>query len=304
MKSRTIVVGDVHGCYDELMALMEKVDLGEKDRVVCVGDLITKGPKSKEVLELFMTDPRYSTVIGNHDLALRRKWNGEDIELNSAQKEAHKELKGEKDAYASFFNRTPFTIDLDTHLVVHAGLRPNVELHSQTTGDMTRLRTLGPVLFLGHARYHGPELRFEDGTLLRDNDPIGRLHFNNASIAALGEGSMQRVGFRFAKLMRESLRTLAEVAQSDPSLRDVAVFQGMTWLPAHGEVVGFVSTPMPKNWRTRLLARHFRLLMSVFAPSARIRERGKAEPRLYWLTRTALVRNLNKLKSEPTAGPA
>jgi len=91
-----------------------------------------------------------------------------------------------------------------------------------------RLRTLGPVLFLGHARYRGPELRFEDGTLLRDNDPIGRLHFNNASIAALGEGSMQRVGFRFAKLMRQSMRTLAEVAQSDPSLRDIAVFQSTT----------------------------------------------------------------------------
>ena len=144
MKSRTIVVGDIHGCYDELMALIEEVNLGEKDRVVSVGDLITKGPKSKEVLELFMTDPRFTTVIGNHDLALRRKWNGEDIELKPAQKETHKELRGEKDAYASFFNRLPFIIDLDTHLVVHAGLRPNVELYSQTTGDMTRLRTLGP----------------------------------------------------------------------------------------------------------------------------------------------------------------
>ena len=144
MKSRTIVVGDIHGCYDELMALMEKVNLGEKDRVVSVGDLITKGPKSKEVLELFMTDPRFTTVIGNHDLALRRKWNGEDIELKPAQKETHRELRGEKDAYASFFNRLPFIIDLDTHLVVHAGLRPNVELYSQTTGDMTRMRTLGP----------------------------------------------------------------------------------------------------------------------------------------------------------------
>ena len=144
MKSRTIVVGDIHGCYDELMALMEKVNLGDKDRVVSVGDLITKGPKSKEVLELFMTDPRFTTVIGNHDLALRRKWNGEDIELKPAQKETHKELRAEKDSYASFFNRVPFTIDLDTHLVVHAGLRPNVELYSQTSGDMTRLRTLGP----------------------------------------------------------------------------------------------------------------------------------------------------------------
>ena len=143
MASRTIVVGDIHGCYDELMELVEKVGLGADDRVISVGDLITKGPKSKEVLELFMTDARFTTVIGNHDLALRRKWNGEDIELKPAQKETHKELKGEKDAYASFLNRLPFTIDLDTHLVVHAGLRPNVELYSQTTGDMTCLRTLG-----------------------------------------------------------------------------------------------------------------------------------------------------------------
>ena len=143
MASRTIVVGDIHGCYDELMELLEKAALAEDDRVVSVGDLITKGPKSKEVLELFMTDARFTTVIGNHDLMLRRKWNGEDVDLSSAQKEAHKELKGEKDAYASFFNRLPFTIDLGTNLVVHAGLRPNFELYSQTSGDLTRLRTLG-----------------------------------------------------------------------------------------------------------------------------------------------------------------
>ncbi len=159
-----------------------------------------------------------------------------------------------------------------------------------------RLRTLGPVLYLGHARYHGPQLQFADGTLLRDNDPIGRLHFNNAGIAALGEGSLQRVGLRFARLMRESLRQLDEAARSDPELHDVQVFQGVTWIPAHGEVVGFVSTPMPQNWKTRLLARHFRMLSWVFAPADRIRDRGVAEPRLYWLTRDALASNAGKLK--------
>ena len=35
------------------------------------------------------------------------------------------------------------TIDLGTHLVVHAGLRPGIELYSQTTEDMTELRSLG-----------------------------------------------------------------------------------------------------------------------------------------------------------------
>ena len=160
------------------------------------------------------------------------------------------------------------------------------------------LRTLGPVLFLGMARYHGPALQFDDGTLLQDNDAIGRLHFNNASIAALGEGSMHRVGFRFARLMRESLRQLDRQARSDPSLRDVRVFQGVTWIPAHGEVVGFVSTPLPKDWRSRLLAAHFRMLSWVFAPARKIRGRGHTEPRLYWLTRAALARNVGKLKED------
>ncbi len=144
MDSRTIVVGDIHGCYDELMDLLDKVQFGPQDRVVSVGDLITKGPKNREVLEVFMTDPRFATVIGNHDLALRRKWYGEEVALKPAQREAHRELKADKDTYASFLNRMPFMIDLGSHLVVHAGLRPNVELHSQTTGDLTRLRTLGP----------------------------------------------------------------------------------------------------------------------------------------------------------------
>lgn len=143
MAGRRIVVGDIHGCYDELMELLEKVGIGDDDRVISVGDLITKGPKSKEVMDLFMTDARFSSVIGNHDLALRRKWNGEEVELKPAQKEAHKELKGEKDSYVTFFNRMPFMIDLGTHLVVHAGVRPNVELYSQTTSDMTLIRTLG-----------------------------------------------------------------------------------------------------------------------------------------------------------------
>jgi Icc-related predicted phosphoesterase len=144
MASRTIVVGDIHGCFDELKELIKKVKLKKTDRVVSVGDLVSKGPKSAQVLDLFMTDERFSTVIGNHDLILRRNWNGEDVELKQSHKEINKKLKRKKDKYLQFLNGLPFIIDLDTHLVVHAGLRPNVELHSQTTGDLTRIRVLGP----------------------------------------------------------------------------------------------------------------------------------------------------------------
>jgi len=144
MSRKTIVVGDIHGCFDELSDLLEKTNFGSDDRLVSVGDLITKGPKSREVLDLFMTDKRFSAVIGNHDLAIRRRWNGEKFKLKASQKPTHKELKKEKEKYLPYLNSLPFIIDLNTHLVVHAGLRPGVALHSQTTDDLTELRTLGP----------------------------------------------------------------------------------------------------------------------------------------------------------------
>lgn len=143
MEPRTIVVGDIHGCYDELIDLLDELHFGESDRIVSVGDLITKGPKDREVLELFITDSRFEAVIGNHDLALRRFWSGEEIDLKSSQKETHRKLKEDKDRFLPYLNSLPFMIDLGKHLVVHAGLRPDVELHSQTTEDLTQIRTLG-----------------------------------------------------------------------------------------------------------------------------------------------------------------
>lgn len=168
-----------------------------------------------------------------------------------------------------------------------------------------RLHALGPVLYLGRDSYHGPDLHFDDGTSLRDKEPIGRLHFNNASIAALGEGSLHQTGLRFARVMRLSLLRLAECAHSNPEFQDVRVFQGVTWIPEHGKVVGFVSKPLPQGLRTLLLAAHFRLLLWAFAPAAgtrrKISQAGGAQPRVYWLTRTALQSNLDKLARVATA---
>jgi diadenosine tetraphosphatase ApaH/serine/threonine PP2A family protein phosphatase len=143
MAARTIVVGDIHGCYDELEDMLTAVDFGPDDRLISVGDLITKGPKNREVLDRFIADRQFSAVIGNHDLALRRRWNGEKFKLKDAQKITHKELKQDKEHYLPYLNSLPFMIDLGTHLIVHAGLRPGVALHSQTTEDMTELRSLG-----------------------------------------------------------------------------------------------------------------------------------------------------------------
>lgn len=143
--SRTVVVGDIHGCYDELLALVRSVGLGESDRLISVGDLVTKGAKSREVLELFMNDTRFKSVLGNHDRALLEYWKGarRKKDLKPSQKRCAKELQEGRERYAEFLDSLPPYIDLGTHVVVHAGLRPGSRLEWQSLDDLTALRTLG-----------------------------------------------------------------------------------------------------------------------------------------------------------------
>jgi hypothetical protein len=141
---RTVVVGDIHGCYDELLALVGQIGLGARDRVISVGDLVVKGEKNREVLELFMRDARFSSVLGNHDRALLQFWKGERAELKPAQERCRAELEEGRERYAAYLDSLPLFIDLGSHVVVHAGLRPNVALAEQSAEDLTELRTLGP----------------------------------------------------------------------------------------------------------------------------------------------------------------
>ncbi len=140
---RTIVIGDIHGCFDELVGLLDLAKLQKHDRVVAVGDLIVKGAKNREVLDLFIQDQRFTSVIGNHDRVLRKYLRGEPIRLTRAQRAARDELESYRVRYAAFLQSLPFTIDLGTHLVVHAGVRPGVPLKHQMISDLTGLRTMG-----------------------------------------------------------------------------------------------------------------------------------------------------------------
>lgn len=64
------VVGDLHGCFDELMDLMSQVNFNKAtDRIICTGDLVHRGNKSRECLSLLKEKWFYSTV-GNHDTRL------------------------------------------------------------------------------------------------------------------------------------------------------------------------------------------------------------------------------------------
>jgi hypothetical protein len=142
--ARTVVVGDIHGCFDELRDLLEKVALGDADRLVCVGDLVVKGEKNREVLDLFMSDARFSSVLGNHDRAVLRGLRDAGAPLKATQERCVQELQADAARYADFLGSLPLILDLGAHAVVHAGVRPGVPLAEQEEDDLVELRTLGP----------------------------------------------------------------------------------------------------------------------------------------------------------------
>ena len=52
---RTVLIGDVHGCADELSDLLALVGLAAEDQIVLVGDLVGRGPDARRTLELART---------------------------------------------------------------------------------------------------------------------------------------------------------------------------------------------------------------------------------------------------------
>ncbi len=68
----TYIIGDIHGCYDELKLLLKKINFNFKnDKLWITGDLISRGPKSVEILKfLYLIKKNVKISLGNHDITL------------------------------------------------------------------------------------------------------------------------------------------------------------------------------------------------------------------------------------------
>jgi protein phosphatase len=160
------IIGDVHGCFDELVMLLEQlgyqVDVEnfvavppEGRKAVFLGDLVDRGPKIPQVLKLAMNMVEAGHAIcipGNHDMKLMRKLRGKNVQLTHGLAESVAQLEAETPEFRR--NVADFIESLTSHyvlddgklVVAHAGMKESMAgrasgavrefaLFGETTGE-------------------------------------------------------------------------------------------------------------------------------------------------------------------------
>lgn len=79
---KVIIVGDIHGCFDEFMELLKECNYNDMDIVVATGDLVDRGPKIRETLLWFYVTSNTFSVMGNHDNKVIRYWKGNPVTIS------------------------------------------------------------------------------------------------------------------------------------------------------------------------------------------------------------------------------
>ena len=154
---RIYVVGDVHGHLATFRALLHRLNLSDDDRVVCLGDMIDRGPDSAGVVRLIRNDHRIVSIKGNHEqMAIQSITEGNRVELWQPWM-----VRGGKSCWASYIvqadgdlyvakrnflsdmkwlDALPTQIVLDKFRLVHAGYDPRMALDSQGDKELLWIR--------------------------------------------------------------------------------------------------------------------------------------------------------------------
>lgn len=121
----TYAIGDIQGCFTELMRLVERIDFNPRDdRLWLVGDLVNRGPGSLEVLRwVKRLGERAVVVLGNHDLHLIARALG--VAAPSARDTLEPVLgASDCDELVAWLRQRPLLYREGRYFMVHAGLLP------------------------------------------------------------------------------------------------------------------------------------------------------------------------------------
>lgn len=139
---KTIIIGDIHGCFDELLDLLATIGTTEEDRVVSVGDLIDRGPKPVEVIRFFRDRPGALALRGNHEDKHLRIATGE-LTPAPSQVICKEQCGPDYDEVLAYIAHLPMYLDLPEATVVHAGFDPARPADQQLPNVLMRARWPG-----------------------------------------------------------------------------------------------------------------------------------------------------------------
>lgn len=174
---RYVVVGDIHGCFDELLDLMDRINIDlSKDFLICTGDLVDRGPNSLGTVNFFAKTPNVFSVEGNHDSKFRRWLLGSNVKMTHGIdatikqfNEAFVENPDIRAETANYLLSMPQLIRLpdlngSPQYVVHAGVDADYPMTVQKYEHALYARFLGGKDFFDESGYvwysklKGPEI--------------------------------------------------------------------------------------------------------------------------------------------------
>lgn len=122
-------IGDIQGCFSELMALLAQVNFDPScDELFSVGDIVNRGPQSLEVLRWMYTHrDAVHLVLGNHDLHLLAVSKGYE---NKKSRDTLDDIlhAPDREILLDWLRNQPLFLREDTFCLVHAGVWPGWRL--------------------------------------------------------------------------------------------------------------------------------------------------------------------------------
>lgn len=136
---RVIIVGDVHGCLDELEELLDKTQFNiENDILYFLGDIINRGPYSREVF-LRIKDLNATSILGNHEYHAIQ---GAHSEYDSGYQRYLRKVFGKDfNDFLDDIREWPLYIEMKDYILVHGGIVPGVALVDSDPYLITSIRT-------------------------------------------------------------------------------------------------------------------------------------------------------------------
>lgn len=143
---RTLIIGDVHGCYEELCELLDRLAPRSDDRLIFLGDLVVRGPDSAGVVRLLMREglPNTTILLGNNEEKIRPTLEGSPRYAVPPVFKAIEQLRkaGLLEDALAWFATFPLFVDLGRFWIVHAGVRPGIPLQEQRREDLLNMKSV------------------------------------------------------------------------------------------------------------------------------------------------------------------